>query len=169
MSTHHQRLVDTLRAHGIVYPESTITAAHTANMDLWVACTNLQLETSGGRNVFGHDPTSSIPASWKGTTVTRAKYLVYKAARGRLGLQGVGPCQLTSAGLQDQADRLGGCWRPEKNMIVGFRFLHALIKQWGSVRLGFQHYNGSGPAAVLYGRRAADLVHHWRLIIEAVR
>jgi hypothetical protein len=154
-------LEDKLRANGIVYPVSTIAAAKAAGMHIWVACTNLQLESSGGHNVFGHDPTSSIPDSWKGSKVTRDKYREYKRRRAQFGLQGVGPCQLTSAGLQDQADRLGGCWRPEKNMTVGFEFLHALIKRWGSVQLGFQHYNGSGPAAVRYGQVAKELADDW--------
>jgi hypothetical protein len=168
MSTHDDRLIAALRRNGVVYPESTLTAARLANMSIWVACANLQLETSGGRNVFGHDPTSSIPDAWKGSAVTRAKYTVYRGRRNAHGLQGVGPCQLTNAALQDDADKLGGCWRPEKNMTVGFKFLHSLIRQHGSVRLGFQFYNGSGPAAVHYGYAAEALVAHWRHIIEEV-
>ncbi|MGZ6587118.1 MAG: hypothetical protein ACXVHX_22745 [Solirubrobacteraceae bacterium] len=165
--TKHERIVAALHAHGVAYPETTIEKAHAAGMRVAVACTNLQLETSGGHNVFGHDPTSSVPSSWKGGKVTRWRYLYYRARRVRHGLQGVGPCQLTSRDLQIKADRLGGCWRPGPNMAVGFEFLQSLIRQYGSVRLGFQHYNGSGPAAVHYGYVAELLVDHWQHIIDA--
>ena len=160
-----KQLAERLKAHGIVNPWWTLEAAHKANMYIWVAVTNLQLESGLGHNVFGHDPTSSIPESWKGSRVTKWKYLYYKARRNR-GLQGVGPCQLTSASLQDRADRLGGCWQPLTNMTVGFGFLHSLIKQYGSVQLGFQHYNGSGPAAERYGRMAKALCDEWKKVLS---
>jgi hypothetical protein len=164
--TSHDRLIAALKANGIAYPQETIEAARKAHMHLWVACANLQLETSGGANIFGHDPTSSIPNAWKGTRVTRWKYAYYRSRRVRHGLQGVGPCQLTSRSLQVEADRLGGCWKPECNMTVGFRFLHNLIVQHGSVRLGFQYYNGSGSQAIHYGYAAERLCQHWEQIVN---
>lgn len=51
---------------------------------------------SGGKNIFGHDPTIYVGAG----DVTKAKYLAYKRQRGssgRGGMQGVGPCQLCVA------------------------------------------------------------------------
>lgn len=162
--TDRQR-VARMKAHGIKYPWRTLWAARAARMRLSVACANLQLESAGGRNIFGHDPTISIPESWKGAAVTKDRYLYYKRRRAAYGFQGVGPCQLTSPGLQDQADKLGGCWRVTPNLVTGFRFLHGLIRRYGSVRLGFQHYNGSGPAAVAYGKRAAALVDYWHRIL----
>lgn len=106
---------------------------------------------SGFRNIFGHDPTTSIPNSWKGSKVTRLKYMFYKLRRGRRGLQGVGPAQLTYNLFQDQADRLGGCWKPEPNMVVAFELLHSLTTHFGKLQ-GAVRYNGSGPAAEAYGR-----------------
>jgi hypothetical protein len=165
---HRRRLARTLKAHGVVYPWRTLRAARKANVYPWIACTILELESAGGHNVFGHDPTWSIPTAWKGSRVTAARYAYYRSRRGAYGLQGVGPCQLTSASLQDAADRRGGCWRVVPNMVVGFRFVHGLIAQYGSVQLGFQHYNGSGPAAEAYGRHALARVEHWKTIIRSV-
>lgn len=57
---------------------------------------------------------------------------------------GYGLMQLTSSGLVAQADALGGRLNPRANALVGARYLHDLIAQLGSVRLGLSAYN-SGP------------------------
>lgn len=106
---------------------------------------------SGFRNVFGHDPTTSIPESWKGSKVTWVKYRYYKLRRGSRGAQGVGPAQLTYPGYQDQADRHGGCHKPYPNMLVAFSALKANTDRLGKEK-GAAAYNGSGPAAVTYGQ-----------------
>jgi hypothetical protein len=128
-----------------------LQAAHTTRLPLAAACALLEKE-SGFRHVFGHDPTRSIPVAWRGQRVTRAKYLVYRAARKRgLGMQGVGPTQLTWFAFQDQADSLGGCWRLYPNLVVGFRHLRELTSTLGRER-GAAAYNGIGDAAEAYGR-----------------
>lgn len=105
---------------------------------------------SGGRNVFGHDAVRN-PAP-KGGRVTARNYAVYKAARKRgLGMQGVGPTQLTWYAFQDQADAIGGCWKPYPNMCVGFALLGSHIKRLGKEH-GAAAYNGTGDAAEAYGR-----------------
>lgn len=107
---------------------------------------------SGFQNVFGHDPTNGIPAAWRGSRVTLAKYRAYKARRRLgMGMQGVGPCQLTYFSFQDDADKIGGCHRPYPNMCVGFRRLRELIAAHGRER-GAAAFNGAGPAADEYGR-----------------
>jgi hypothetical protein len=58
--------------------------------------------------------------------------------------------QLTSLGLQDRADQLGGCWQPGPNIRVGLEFLAGNIRRMG-LRPGVVAYNGSGPAAQRYG------------------
>lgn len=128
-------------------------------LDLSACCTMLQVET-GGANIYGHDPVRRGQSF--GGHVTHANYFAYKVRR-KLGMgnQGVGPCQLTSPGLQDAADRRGGCWKPLHNMTVGFDFLAELLGRHGTWRLAFQHYNGSGPAAVHYGDTAAALIKLW--------
>lgn len=138
-----KELAAKLRAHGIVYPWRTIHAARKANIGIATACAVLQMETSGGHNVFGHDPTIFVGAG----QVTKTKYLAYKAMRqgsnNRL-MQGVGPMQLTYYTLQDKADAMGGCWRPRYNILVGLQYLKGLMRQYG-LRGGIAHYNGSGP------------------------
>lgn len=117
-------------------------------------------QESGGKNVFGHDPTSSIPAAWKGGKVTRSRYRYYKSRRGRYGMQGVGPMQLTWWEFQDGADRLGGCWRTKYNIRFGMRHLAALIRQHGLWE-GVERYNGTGPAAERYRRQVYEKYQRW--------
>src|SRR4051794_36114790 len=146
-------LIQRLRAGGIVHPKVTIAEAQHAGLRLAVACAMLEKETSGGHNVFGHDPTIFVGAG----PVTKAKYLAYKKQRvasGNKRMQGIGPCQLTWYEFQDEADREGGCWRPEINIRIGFRRLAANIKQYGEAD-GARRYNGTGPAADAY---SADLL-----------
>lgn len=57
---------------------------------------------------------------WHGT---EANYREYVRNRTQCGMQGVGPTQLTYYTFQDRADQLGGCWRPEINIRVGFESL----------------------------------------------
>ena len=152
-------LLARLRRHGIVYPVYTYTAAHRARLGLPLACAILMQETAGGRNEFGHDPTIFVGAG----AVTAAKYRAYLILRNRVHeYQGVGPCQLTSPGLQDQADKLGGCYRPLHNMTVGFKFLHDLIVQHHDLRAGVEAYNGTGPAAVRYADHVLTLTEWFK-------
>jgi hypothetical protein len=146
-------LIERLRAGGIVHPQVTVAEAQHAGLRLAIACAMLEKETSGGHNVFGHDPTIFVGAG----KVTKAKYLAYKQQRvasGNKRMQGVGPCQLTWYEFQDEADREGGCWRPEINIRVGFRRLAANIKLHGEAD-GARRYNGTGKAAEAY---SADLL-----------
>lgn len=135
-------------------------ACATTRFPLSYALATVEKE-SGFRNVFGHDPTSSIPRSWMGKRVTRAKYLVYKANRRRgKGMQGVGPTQLTWYEFQDQADKIGGCHKPYPNMVVGFRLMKNLIAQHGK-QGGAQRFNGAGAAAEQYGRDWVRVQQRW--------
>ena len=144
------RLIERLRAEGVLRPQAVVEEAKRAGLRLPLACALLEKESGGGRNVFGHDPTIFVGAG----EVTRAKYREYKKRRvasGNRQMQGVGPCQLTWWEFQDAADREGGCWRPEVNMRVGFRHLVALTGQHGEAD-GARRYNGSGAAAEAYSR-----------------
>lgn len=87
-----------------------VREAKRSSLPVSLVCAIVEKE-SGFRNVFGHDPTIFVGAG----TVTKEKYLAYKqqhGPRGKGGMQGVGPCQLTWWTLQDRADVLGGCWMP---------------------------------------------------------
>jgi hypothetical protein len=129
-----------------------LAACKTSGLPLSYGLALVEME-SGFKNVFGHDPTRSIPSRWYGTRVTLAKYVYYRARR-RLGygMQGVGPVQLTWYEFQDQADRIGGCRKPYPNMVTGFRILRSHINRLGKEK-GAAAYNGTGDAAEDYGRR----------------
>lgn len=150
------QLRDAMRRGGVVDPALTLRIARAVGLPLACACTVLELETSGGRNVFGSDPGYHGP--YKGASVTRDRYREYRRYATATGEHnGVGYTQLTSEELQVRADELGGCWRPEPNVRVGFAFLLELIHAGGGVEAGFTRYNGS-PA---YGRRALERVRAW--------
>jgi hypothetical protein len=113
----------------------------------------LVLESSGGRNVFqGGDP------------VTEPLYAAYLVDREETGPRGVGPCQITWPPLQDRADELGGCWRPEINCRVGFRVLADHIERYGHEG-GFAAYNSGAPKPNAYSARAMDLLPTWQAIV----
>lgn len=154
---------DTLDAWGILRAEDVVELARSAALDLPAAAVLLEKESGGGRNVWGSDPVDTGGTYVKGAEVTRAAYEAYRAGRraGRLSAQGVGPCQLTWSGYQDQADNLGGCWDWRANVRVGFSTLAGLQRAHG-VRDGFRRYNGSGPAAERYADDAMARLARWR-------
>jgi hypothetical protein len=150
-----------LASGGILRAAEVMQLATAALLDLACAAVLLEKESGGGRNVWGHDPVDTGGIYVKGGEVTKAAYLAYKARRAELGAQGVGPCQLTWPGYQDQADARGGCWEWQINIAVGFEALAGLIRQHGEHE-GFRRYNGSGPAAQRYAEDAMDRLAKWR-------
>jgi hypothetical protein len=137
-------LAHRIRAHGGRWSLRVVLEARRVDLPISLACALIEHE-SGWANVFGHDPTIFVGAG----TVTKTKYLTYRAARGTTKCQGVGPCQLTYWGFQDKADRYGGCWKPRYNIRVAFEVLAANIQPvrnaWGSEVL---QRVGSGCRAV---------------------
>lgn len=168
-TTTDQKLTTLLADNGIKHAAAAVQASKQTGLPLAVAAAMLQMESSG-KNEFGHDPTDAIPQGWQGGAVTEERYDAYRAqvAKGATP-QGVGPTQLTSVGLQQDADKRGGAWVPLHNMQTGFTYLKGLVSDsGGNVQLGLQNYNGSGPAAVAYGVKAAGLVKVWQDRINAI-
>lgn len=151
-----------LSKRGIVNPTRLVWAARKAGLPLAYACAMVEKESGGGHNVFGHDPVRSIV----GGNVTKGRYLYYKKRRKQgLGMQGVGPTQLTWYSYQDEADSLGGCWKQAINMYVGFKLLNSHIKAKGLYR-GAMEYNGSGPAALAYARDFEEKAKKWEKLFK---
>ena len=165
MSPQDQRLVNVMRAHGVVYPQITLRQARLSGLPLHFACALLEKESGGGNNEFGHDPVR--PPQVVGGPVTLLRYVRYKSLRRRgFGNQGVGCCQLTSTSYQDRADALGGCHRPGPNMRVGFSAMRALIVAYGPEK-GAARYNGSGPRAEAYGHDFLQKAAVWRIVLAS--
>lgn len=152
--------VESLNAWGILRAAEVVEIAAGAGLELASAATMLEKESGGGRNVWGHDGVNTGGFYNKGSDVTREAYETWKPHRAQLGSQGVGPTQLTYPPLQDQADRLGGCWDWRTNVTVGFRQLAELQRQYG-IRGGFRRYNGSGPGAERYADDAMAKRGKW--------
>jgi hypothetical protein len=157
-------LIEALREGGIVAPRTTIREARRAGLRLELACALLEKESSGGRNIYGHDE-SIFKGAGKVTRENYARYKRQRVASRNRSMQGVGPCQLTWWELQDSADAQGGCWRPEINMRTGFSHLAALTKQYGESD-GARRYNGSGADAEAYSRDLVARARKWEAIID---
>ena len=154
-----------IRAHGGRYEDIIVRESERSNVPVSLICAVLQIET-GFRNVFGHDnvrnPIKSPPRPAPDLEVTEDRYRSYLHHRhlGQ-GNQGVGPMQLTSPGLQDRADKLGGTWRPGPNIRVGVELLASNIKRLGR-REGVRAYNGTGDDAERYATKVLELESVWR-------
>jgi hypothetical protein len=157
-----------LKELGIVNPQWTVEAAKNVGLELAIACAFLEQESGGGRNVFGHDRDGQgnyiFPAMDGTVAVTEELYTEYKRRRGpkgKGGMQGVGPMQLTWYSFQDRADELGGCWHPRANMQTGFEHAADLIRRNG-MNLGIKTYNGSGAQADHYLQQMLPRIEKWR-------
>jgi hypothetical protein len=150
------RIID--RHGGNGYGLLVVREARNAGIPISLGCALVEQE-SGFRNVFGHDLVKF--GQIRGGKVSRLRYLRYRTLRklGR-GMQGVGLTQLTWFAFQDQADRLGGCWKPTYQLRVGFRLLADLIREHGQVD-GIAAYNGAGPAADRYSHQVRSKQSRW--------
>lgn len=149
--------------HGILMPTRTIEAASKAGLKLYIACAFLEQETGGGKNIYGHDVDAhgNPRPFWGFGVVTEDNYACYLRERD-LGIreasrfptlgrrsQGVGPMQLTWFAYQDEADQLGGCWRPYINMLVAFKIIANDLNAGKSLHQAAKEYNGKETYARL--------------------
>ncbi len=137
--------------------------ARRADVPFHVVCAYVEHESSGGKNIFGHDPTIFVGAG----KVTKTKYRAYKRERDRTApenrrMQGVGPMQLTWWEFQDGADELGGCWNPRFNIRYACDLLARYRREEGSWFAAAKRYNGSED----YAEHNAALRDKWRDILR---
>jgi hypothetical protein len=168
-----RRLIAALREQGLKYPRTTLRESQRVGLELSFALAFLDKETRGkdvdgaprfGLNLFGNDP---VRNPVKGGFVTPERYRRYLINRRRgLGMQGVGPLQLTWWEFQDMADRLGGCWKPGPNLRVGFAIAKRLIRDHGKLG-GASRWNGTGDAADRYGRDWLARQRFWHEFLAA--
>lgn len=164
-----RKIVAVMRRGGIVDPWTTLHAArhvvYHKNGYLSVCCAILEMESDGGRNIFGQDldDKSALPEGWAGTEVIWSKYVAYRIlAKSGYTPVGVGPCQLVDLRLQRGADLRGGCWVPLHNMVEGFSFINRLVADSGSIWIGFYNYNGGKPSSGKYADRALAIQRRWQ-------
>jgi hypothetical protein len=158
-----ERVGAAIRRNGGRYEDHILAASREFSVPVALICAVLERETHF-TNVFGHDavrnPIKSPPASNRPVTEDLYKrYLGFR--RQGLGCQGVGPMQLTSAFLQDAADKRGGTWKPGPNIHVGVAYLATCIRQGGGVRGGLTRYNGSSA----YADAVAPLHARWQRVL----
>jgi murein DD-endopeptidase MepM/ murein hydrolase activator NlpD len=149
----------TLRRAGVRWPDIIARECERHGLPASLVLAVIEVET-GFRNVFGHDGVRNPVKSPSGglKEVTEAEYKRYLRFRAQgLGNQGVGPMQLTSPGLQDRADALGGCWKVGPNIRVGCEFLAGNIQRLG-LRAGVIAYNGGAA----YADKVFPAQQRWR-------
>ena len=133
-------------------------------MPLALACVLLDVESSGGKNVFSALPPSGCGQP-RGSEVTEQSYAAYVASRDRCGQQGIGPLQLTWRPYQDEGDSLGGCWRPEVNCWVGFKAFASLLQR-NSVESALSRWNTGQPGSSAYATKALGLLPGWQRVVD---
>ena len=156
--------VERARANGIVDPETAMKVAREVDIPFYILCAYLEQETGGGRNIWGNDDTwmRGIPLRAFGLEeVTKNSYMIYKLHRSRFGSQGVGPLQLTHSTIQDEADKNGGCWKPEVNILTGAKLIKSFRDSEGSWHDAARRYNGSES----YADHNDELRNKWREFI----
>lgn len=132
-------------------------ASRATGVPMWFICAILEQETSGGRNIFGQDPTIFVRAG----EVTKEKYWAYKVERIRSGnrkMQGVGPMQLTWWEFQDEADRAGGCWKPYINILTGAR----ILKRWKTPSIPWVETTKRWNSGTEYQSEIRRICEKWR-------
>jgi hypothetical protein len=71
--------------------------------------------------------------------------------------------QLTTASYQDRADKLGGCWKPGPNIMVGAQVLVEKTKAvGGGLRNGVKAYNSWSPAGDAYADKVMPRYRAWQ-------
>jgi tellurite resistance protein len=162
-----ERIAAIIERHGGRYAKEIIAASRKTGAPIALLCAILSHET-GFRNIYGRDrgrrpnPVRS-PAPPQALVCTKENYRRYLQARNSgADANGVGPMQLTSHSYQDRADKLGGCWKPEINILVGAQVILEKIKsQGGSLREGVRAYNGEGDAAETYATNVLHTMRVW--------
>lgn len=122
---------------------------------------------SGGKNLFGCDWgarwTNEPPYCQVAVTQARVKALIRNVNAGG-GQNGVGLTQLTSIGLVQEAERMGGAHLPRFQMRVGFRYLNDLIADlgWPAGAAAYNAGAGNWRAVIdTYGASVARLEREW--------
>ena len=170
MTSKERGYVDEMERRGVLRAETVLECAKKAGLKLSLGIGLLEQEASrDGKialNVWGNDRAPNGGTSdWGWDEVTESNYKTYRKRRGPTGQggrQGVGPTQLTWHTLQDAADRLGGCWKPENSILVGFTHLKSLIDEHGYA-VGVERYNGVGR--VEYSKSVRGKASRWHEVL----
>jgi hypothetical protein len=156
-------IVSRYQLHGF----EEVFSAYYTGLDLAVACTTTQMESSG-QMIYGQDPASAwmnegpYGRLWEEpVTKANATWAWSRIQQGATS-NGFGIKQLTSPALIADAMAHGGVWNPQHNCAAGDRFFLSLIRESGSLWAAFMHYNGSGPAAEQYANNCCQIVNQWR-------
>jgi hypothetical protein len=157
-----KRLAAKLKARGVKRPGMVIAEALRAHILVASALAMLEMETGiPQRNIFGCDWGPGVAFCHMRVTKKRVARLIHD---GRAN--GVGWTQLTYMAFVVAAQRMGGAAFPRYQMRQGFAVLRSNYDRLHSIFEMFRAYNGEGPAAEDYGRRAVDLRLKWLAVTD---
>ena len=159
------RIAALIRRHGGRFEAEIIAASRATKVPVALLCAVIETETEF-QNVFGSDNVQN-PIKSRGRPflkVTKPLYEQYLRNRKKgLGQQGVGPMQLTTGSYQDRADKLGGCWKPGPNIMVGAQVLVEKTNAvGGGLRNGVKAYNSWSPAGDAYADKVMPRYRKWQ-------
>ena len=120
--------------------------------------------TSSATTATGTATTSSRRATAPSRSPRSSTGSTRPSARRPACRRASGPCQLTFIPFQDQADALGGCWKPANNIRIGFKVLADNVKRSGEAT-GVMRYNGSNDAARAYSKDVLARARKWDAIL----
>lgn len=111
-------------------------------------------ETATGRNIYSD---SEGPSELRGQLVTEKNFqaVIEPWHHGTGGETGIGPYQLTSWDLVEEANRLGGVWNAYCSAQVALHLFHELVGEHG-VYWAAAAYNGGPGWATSPGAGAAE-------------
>lgn len=75
--------------------------------------------------------------------------------------------QLTWAALQDRADTLGGCWRPEINVRVGLELFAGHLTKTADAPRAYSLFHTGSMAPSAYAADAMRRAEGWQKVIDA--
>lgn len=154
----------TTREHVCRIPELAVAESERAGVPLVHTVTLLDLESSGGLNIWGPLPESGCGQPHR-SPVTRESYEAYLARRDECGDQGCGILQITWHGLQD----LGEIWRPEINVRIGLAEFARLLSR-NTVRDAYSRWRYGRPEADVesptYVDKAMGLLPGWQQVVD---
>lgn len=116
---------------------------------------------SGFRNIWGHDA-----GKWREDgPLTKASVARYFAQPSSRRPNGAGVWQLTYDPFQRQAEAAGGLHLLTPQARIATAVVKGLPHS-GATAAGLSRYNGTGPAAELYGERVHAREAHWQAILD---
>lgn len=166
-----QERIDIAKEYGLQNVDAAARSCRKAGLPFWAACALLEKESKGANVWGGADASPFVALAEAEVPINEDTFLVfYTLVKAGAIPTGVGPCQITYAGLSKGGVRDGGLfrimigrglkpWDPEDNMFFGFETLwNSYLNNQHSWRAAGREYNGRDS----YGVDLLKKCEEWR-------